>query len=820
MGLSSRTSARSKPKHRFTHLTNLAAALLASAFACAAFAQTPPEPEVLFANLESALAEAPKANFQVDAALAALGTPGEVSVEFIFDFVRDDIGYLPYRGALKGAAGVLMDGAGNALDRTLLLKALLEANGVRAIVAHATLDAAAAGTAAAALRTRSDGSPDEAQPTDPVEQLAALYGLDPDAVTARLEPAVTAGAALARSIGERTTYQSEAVLAALEASGKQTAFMVEEATSVQEAVSDHWWVEVQGDNGWLDLDPTLPDAQIGTSLAQAQLRFDLTDLRLLAAVDGSCRDLSCGDRLHRVKVAAVAETWDGEALTETEIAATDLLAAEGADHAVVFTALPTDWPDLDLYAEPNAKSAYQGALLATTGWRPTFFVNDTTIGKTTVNNDGSVREDGGGGGAGGLGGGLGGMFGGFGGSTAGADDESTGAFTALWLDYTVTAAGAFETTYRREIFDLLGPAARAAGVTAVELTEAQRMHRAAALLGQTEIVVTGASLPAEALDAAAVSRLLSDKDAWLEAYALGGGPLPPQVINERLAGIARLVTPIERFQQLRGAHMTAVQTAPLVVAYHRNLEPDLSATSAFDLVSGGVSTTDHAGARQAQLVQGVRDTVMEALLQEQLADPSEPTQGPAAVSVAFATDLVAGHPWQVVASTSELDATAPNLVPDLRARVVADLAAGRLALVPVGGEDAVGWWSLDPATGAVVGIGNRGWGQAYTEHTELVNVLLQERTILTQYYNMARCLGLAISLPLQGYSDDSKNAVDECIFTTICAAVNTGLTMGIDINVTWTNVITLATIDALWGGVTEGGYGGFCGALFKKLKEG
>ncbi len=817
MGRASGTSARSNVEHRFSRTRRRATALLACVTLMTAFAQTPPDPDVLFANLEGALAEAPRANFQVDAALATLGTPGEVSVEAIFDFVRDDFGYVPYRGALKGAAGVLMDGAGNALDRTLLLKALLEANGVRAIVAHATLDADAAAAGVAALRTRPATPPAVAPQTDPIERLAALYGLEPADVTARLEPAVTATAALERSIDERTDYQSEALLAALEASGKQDSFLTGETPSALEAVADHWWVEVEGDNGWLDLDPTLPDARIGTSLAPAQLRFDLTDLRLLAAVDGSCRDLSCGDRLHRVRVAVVAETWDGEELTETEVAATDLLAAEGAEHAAAFAALPTDYPDPDLYAEPDATTAYREALLAITEWRPTLFVNDVTFGKSTVNADGTIREDGGGGGAGALGGGIGGMFGGFGGSTAGAEDESAGAFTALWLDYTVTAAGAFETTYRREVFDLLGPAARAAGVTALELTEEQLLERAAALSGQTDIVVAGAGLPPEAVEAAALSRLLSDENAWLEAYAVDG-PLPPRMIAERLAGIARSVTPLERFQQLRGAHMTATQTAPLVVAYHRSLAPDFSVAAAFDLVSGGVSTSDAADARRAQLVQGVRDTVLEALLQEQLADPAEPAQGPAAVSTAFASDLVAGRPWQVVASASELDAAAPNLVPDLRARVLADLAAGRLALVPAGGEDAVGWWSLDPATGAVVGMGDRGWGQAFSEYSEQADVILQLRTVLNQYASIGRCLGMTISLPLQGYAQEGKDALAECIFTTVCSGVNTGLSMLPNINTTWTTVIYMATIDALWGGVPELGYGGLCGGLFKKLK--
>lgn len=809
---------RARSRGRERALATLAVVMLLALTLHYSFAQTPPEPAVLFANLEQALAEAPKADFEVAAALATLGNPGEVSVESIYDFVQGSIGYVPYRGALKGPAGVLMDRAGNSLDRALLLKALLEANGNRAIVAHAVLDSQQAATAVAALRLppTTEGQVD-AGPA--VQRLATLYGLEPAAIEARFAPFVAANAAVDRAVTERSNYQSAAVLAALEESGHAADYLGAALPDPTELVADHWWVNVEANGGWLDLDPTLADATVGSSIAPAQLRFDLTDLRLLAAVDGSCRDLSCGDRLHRVHVAVVVESWDGEALSETEVAATDLLSAAGPGRAVAFAALPTDWPDVDLTAEPNATAAYQTALLAVTGWRPTLFVDDATFGDSTVGVDGVVTTHGTASGAAGnagmLGGGIGGMFGGFGGATAGASDENAGAFTAMWLDYTVTAAGAFEATYRREVFDLIGPAARAAGVSELQLTDEQRLLRAAALSGQTEILVLGANLPAQATQAAALGRLLQQRSAWEEVHALSG-QLPPATIAERLDGIAGLTTPLERYSQLRGAHLQGVQSAPLVVAYHRSLGADLITRTAFDVVSGAVTALDQAAARPTQLGQGVQDTVIEAVLQEHLADPSTRATGPAAVSAAFSADLAAGRAWRVVADAAELDSAAPDLTADLRARVVADLTAGRLALVPQGGADAVGWWSIDPVTGAVLGIGDRGWGQAMSEYVEQTNIVLQLRTALNQYASIGRCLGMTISLPLQGYSQESKDALAECIFTTVCSGINTAASMFPNVN-DWTSTILMATIDALWGGVPEAGYGGFCGALFKRL---
>ncbi len=792
------------------------ALLVVFAVVGSAFAQTPPEPDTLFAQLEQAAAGVPAAGFDVAAALAALGTPGEVALETIFAFVRDDIGFVPYRGALKGPAGVLVDRTGNALDRALLLKALLAANGTQAIVAHAVLDAQTAATAVAAER---QGKP-AAAPTEPVAdgaaRLAGLYGLDAQEVGARLDELAASKAALDRSIEERTAYQSAALSAALAAAGASAPTARRDAAA--NAV-DHWWLQVQRDGAWVDLDPTLPTSAVGDVLAPAELRFDLTDLRLLAAVDGSCRDLSCGDRLHRVRVAVIVETWDGESLEETEVASTDLLAAEGLGRTVAFAAIPSDFPeDLDLYTTERPTDAYRQALLAVRTWQPALFVDDKTVGTTTVGADGTLSEGGrsGGGAAGNagmLGGGIGGMFGGFGGAAAGDGDEGAGAFTAMWLEYTVTAAGAFQSVERREVFDLIGPAARAAGVTAVELTEAQELARAVALSGQTEIVVTGAGLPAAAIELASAARLLDKRAEWTEFY-FQGGTLGPRVVADRLADLAALVTPLERFQQFRTDHLTGSPTGPLVVAYHQSLEPDLSRSAAFDIVSGAVAAGP--GGDDPALVQGVRDTVTEAVLQERYADLAVPAAGQAAVAVAYSADLAAGRAWTVVSTVAELDAAAPDLSPDLRARIVGDLSAGRLAVVPPGGAGAVGWWRLDPSTGAVLGIGDRGWGQAFSEYTEGVNIVLQLRTVLNQYASIGRCLGIMLSMPLQGQTQGVNDEFAECVFTTVCSGVNTALAFGPETN--WTNIIILATIDALWGGVPETGYGGFCGGLFKKLQ--
>jgi probable HAF family extracellular repeat protein len=62
----------------------------------------------------------------------------------IFQFVRDQIGYESYTGALRGARGTLWSMAGNSLDKASLLVALLRASGIPAQYVSGTLSQAQA----------------------------------------------------------------------------------------------------------------------------------------------------------------------------------------------------------------------------------------------------------------------------------------------------------------------------------------------------------------------------------------------------------------------------------------------------------------------------------------------------------------------------------------------------------------------------------------------------------------------------------------------------------------------------------------------------
>src|SRR5262245_37596232 len=94
------------------------------------------------------------AEYDVAARASKLGRDPQAS----FEFVRDEIAYEVYAGALRGAAGCLGAKAGNAVDKSLLLAALLAASGHETRWAFGTLDQETAGLLAASTL---ENEPDE-----------------------------------------------------------------------------------------------------------------------------------------------------------------------------------------------------------------------------------------------------------------------------------------------------------------------------------------------------------------------------------------------------------------------------------------------------------------------------------------------------------------------------------------------------------------------------------------------------------------------------------------------------------------------------------
>lgn len=749
--------------------------------------------EQLWLPLETAIAEIPRDRFDPAAVIAQVGTDPEA----LFAWVRDETVLLPYCGALKGAGGVLLDRGGNALDRALLLRELLVQAGHRARLAHAELTPDQTAVLVAALgRLVPATSATVTDPTKLADRAAAELGLDASAVSAQLDRAERAGADLQATLAARTERHSKAILEALGSTPSP-------GLDVASFLADHWWVLLERRGAKpLDLDPSLASAKAGDHLVDSTRSLNLKSLAQLAKVGGAC-----GDRLHSVRVRAVAEVSDGKKLVEHVLLDHELLPIDLAGRSLTLSFISHGGPQApDPFSQTAPAAGLLAALVQDNEWQPLLTIDKEQVTGKAVTDTGEVRKQPG------RAKSTGGALGGFGGGLSGGGDSggSSGRFTAFWWTFEVSTPGVGTVTERRQVFDLIGPAARAAGATGkTEFDEEARTSRALALAGQTELAALSAAPTTDLLNFVAASRLLAERNAWQALYDQGK-TLPMAAMNERLNAVGALRTPLERFALERGRFSAATGRGPqvglMVLAHHRRLRTDLSTDQAFDLIA-----TAPRVARQhsfnARLRDSVTDTNLEALL------ASSKKSRPESLAVADAFDRAPGS-WRIVRQANDIDDSV--LSADLAARVAEDLAAGFIALVPSDTRDAVGWWRIDPATGATLGVGSRGWGQGMAGYSERVSVLLQVRGVINQYGAMGQCLVLAVTQPLRGV-EGVDDELAKCIFSLVCGAINDALSGQVEGPPTWFNVIIMATIAELWGGTPEAGTGGMCGGLWEKL---
>jgi len=227
------------------------------------------------------------------------------SVEGIFGFVRDGIALEPYRGALRGTRAALACRAGNALDRALLLKALLEKAGHECRIATGVLPETQAGELLKAFLGRDVKSgplgafrPDGkgAGRELAIRALVEKAGIPAETVEEILDRDAAKGEVFRRQALDQESRQFEFLRAELEKAGLPKA--EDDAASRKEllaALAQHFWVEVKdpASGAWTDLDTAFPASKPGERRAEpaevvTKLPEDLAhrfEFRLVYVVD-------------------------------------------------------------------------------------------------------------------------------------------------------------------------------------------------------------------------------------------------------------------------------------------------------------------------------------------------------------------------------------------------------------------------------------------------------------------------------------------------------------------------------------------------------
>jgi hypothetical protein len=709
-------------------------------------AQTEDKLKKLFQALEAAARDIPRETFDTKAVIEHVGRDPVK----LFHWVRDETVLVPYRGALRGPQGVLMDRLGNSLDRALLLHEFMRLAGHQARLARAALSEEQAnqvlrnaraipqGGLPAALN-RSRQAPDEL--VKRMEQYAQQYQLDQAELRNIIDKLTLDQQRMAEQVAQRVAEQVPAIAAAVGQPAADDPAIAQ--TAVLDALHDHWWVQWQQASTWVDLDPTFADAEPGRALAEVK--------------ETTQPDQLLDSLRHTVGIRLVVEFWEHGQLREVPVLTQDLVPAQLFGERIVIRHVPLNWPqDLNLLQEQVPLQRLKSTVLDQHEWLPILGVGSKNYGKLSFTDAGTISENPGakpraetsskkvGGLFGGLGEALKGLSTGPIGDAAQKQPEEATQLTAEWIEYEIRAPGQPVRTIRRQIFDLLGPAARSTGKpSAPGITETQRLERGLALLGESEILLLACQLSPEFVDYSMAQSLLTNREALLDVIRNAASIAPNALLDKmgelkplpsQLYGLALARWEWSRFRS--NLYLDRLNLFSFHTRFRDSSQGALLSHS-FDIVANDVAVHASGGADPflVRLEQGVLDTNAEALRLSGLGMVENTAE-------IFAQAASQGIRWIIVRSSSDTAWQEVKLSKDVRARIEQDLAAGYVAIVPekavlLKGQAVIGWWRVNERSGQTLGIDEYGWG-AGTEGVIIWGTTLQN------IYKVSR-LGLTIA---------------------------------------------------------------------------
>jgi len=770
--------------------------------------QTAGELEKYFSAIEDAATRIPRETFDPEAVVQRIG---QDPIK-LFEWVRDETGFVAYQGSLRGSIGVLMDRRGNSLDRALLLHELLLLAGSEVRLASGRLSPEKAKEVYQKTRGRNLAQFNQRpelllqDQRSNLELMAQEHQLNRDDLLKLLTQAQQDREKEARGISEQVKEQTSALLDIIKDNPK--AQPKKPAGHEYEALVNHWWVQWEKDGEWENLDPTLPGLQPGETIAEPEDTPNPEDL---------------GDDLyHTISIRVIAEQWKKGRLEEHTILEHLVVPSKTIGKTIVLRQLPVTWPsDKELFSSRNPMQSLRSAVLAQKQWRAALEIEGKAVAESYFTAQGDVtaepmedesKEKKGEGMEGGLLGGIGGQEEKKGKSPAGNQAH----LTAEWLEYEIHSPGQPVQTIRREIFDLLGPSARKQGIPAkLEITKEQQARRSFKIPGQTEILPLVCWLSPAQIETVAAENMLLDRGFFdnLQEEPLS---LDPQdvlaqfselrFLRGELYGLA-----LKRFEFSATAPEIYLDS-PNLFAFHSFFGEDekgeLVGSECLDIVANDISVSPAAkeDAFQVQLKQGVLETVVEA---QEMSGQGRVIN----TALVFAESKAQKISWLLIKNKEDPDWKSIELPPDVRARIENDLSAGYWVIAPAqqvlfGGKPESAWWRLNPETGNILGLGASGMGQAMTQYAAKVNIVLQLKTAIQIYADIMRCMATAITSPLRGARPQHDELTIKCVWDLVCKNGHKAAKALLTIEVNWTNIIISQTISWVMGK--------FCAALWEK----
>jgi len=637
-------------------------------------------------SLRAALAQEDASLSEAADPVASAAALLEHDPERIFRFVQAEVGYQPYAGLLRGARGALLSRSGNSVDQALLLAGLLTASGVPFRFVTGPIDDAVIETLMATTRVDTGTAREQAAQalisdgdiaagihwnlptTVPAEELAKL----PTLVDLRAD--LEADRKAFEEVASRMLSETvETIMTALGSGGIELPLG---PTGMPDLERDgHTWVQVNDGREWLDMDPSIPDVLPGQSVS----------------VPGEPVEALPDGLRHRVEFTVMAETLLDGALAQEPILAYSGFADELMRQGIVFMHMPATGVLADV-------ELITAGLSEGTRYNPLLLVGPNVhMGRRPIS----------------IGGGGGAAFvDAFGGG--GGEGLVEGETSAEWLEVSVTSPGAEPVVARRTVFDRVGQITRESGV-----------------------VDPYAILPAELVDLGDGVGAHFLPTRGLRAFSVTGGPLN---VKDFVEGVARLnpsfasIIPgsyeaqLDQLAAALAASMSVrrFSSAPTIASLLLAATPDGNVEE-LDLWHRSYGSLGMAGTEPTvppAMIAGVLPHVVERIAMGSIprdGDPEAPSTS--SVGAIFEAAAAQGIPTRLIAGSLDPDVT---YGPEHRARIQAALDAGLVVVAPesaidLGSGPRLGWWLIDPATGAATDQRDDGAGAA-SETTVVVAV--------------------------------------------------------------------------------------------------
>ncbi len=644
--------------------------------------------------------------------LDALGGRLNYDPDKIIAFIRTQIAFEQYPGVLRGEYGTLIGRAGNAFDKALLLRRLLDDAGYETRLVRTTLTDAQARRLVAQMAAPRAPAPPIADPAfvaDIRGRLQTAAGATPDggADPAALDKQWVAN----QLVGGDTALILDGLSRAGVKLGQNSTL-----DGLAKEASDYLWVQYRlgSFDKWLDAHPAFANPADAPSGLKIEKYY---------------RDALPDDLYHRVRVQVTVEQKLGDKLIANPVVSNwERKSADLAGHPVTFQNQPNNldfanFPGLEtLLREVSVFVPMVDGQIADRAFDLRGGVyNASLLSLGTI----GLAQSGQASGAAAT------QASGALDSSAGASGESPADFmtlTAEWIDYTLIAPGGAETTVRRYVLDRVGEANRDQGKASISDQTPLQEAAKSLLTAYTILVLPGEYSPAY-VSHRSVERTLAE--LALKPYLKTGMklsdlpqdaarpivPMQDVVLN---SAFANAISP--------GGGVIAYRAAPALVVCESGFVPGPPSDTAYERVDvihnarrvfsvkdGSVTPAPEEAVRI-----GAWETYAERSALRQATPPSGAlTAIRQAADASIPLRVLRPGDGAVLAGLAHSDAT--------KTSVQADLDAGYVVILPERPAEPgarTGWWRVDPATGETLGIGTGGYGDAMVEYAFLLNSIV------------------------------------------------------------------------------------------------